>query len=139
MNLYRKKAFGLILIFLAICALSYVFTSIFSGFPPFRELLILSFSALCISLLSLFIFFRGYKTESRKGVLFTLLAISLKFLLFLALIGIFAIVNPAINKQFLYAFFTNYLAFTFFLLLSFVNILKSKNQEKPDAKGNTIY
>ncbi|MFW5644905.1 MAG: hypothetical protein ACOCZL_03240, partial [Bacteroidota bacterium] len=65
----------------------------------------------------------------------TLSAVGLKFLLFLALLGIFALLFKELSWDFLVAYFVAYLAFTIYLLFTFVNILKKKHQNNSDEKG----
>jgi hypothetical protein len=134
-----KNYLFLILIYFALIGLGYLFTHLFAIELKFLDLIILLTGALIISVISSSVFFSGQKTSEKKGVLRTLTAVGIKFLLFLALLGIFALIKKDLSWHFLVAFFVIYLSFTFYLLTTFVRVLKSKNKAKPDDKGNEIY
>ena len=126
----------LTVIYLALIGLGYVLTAVLEVNLPLREIIILVTGAFIISIISSIVFFRGLKKEDSKGVMHTLSAVGLKFLLFLALLGIFALIFKELSWHFLVAYFGAYLAFTIYLLFTFVNILKKKHQNNSDEKGN---
>ncbi|MCF8379264.1 MAG: hypothetical protein K9H49_06790 [Bacteroidales bacterium] len=104
----------------------------------FSQLSTLLTGALIISFISTTIFLKGLSLSKSKNVIATLLAIVLKFLLFIALIGIYAVLYNELTITFLITFFIIYLAFTSYLLITFVTILKSKNEFKPDVNGEQV-
>lgn len=136
MNTRLRNYLFLIIIYLALTGLGYVATYFLTFDLSFQDITILLTGALLVSVISSLVFFSGLKKSENKGVLHTLSAIGLKFLLFLALLGIFALVKKDLSWHFLLAFFVIYLVFTFYLLITFVNVLKSKNKVKPENKGN---
>jgi hypothetical protein len=133
-----KTFFFLFLIYLALAGISYLLSQIFPDKTSFKDLSIFLTAALIIAVISSYIFFRGLRNSESKSVLYTLSAIGVKFLLFLGLLGIFALVKDDLSWQFLVIIFVMYISFTVYLLITFVNILKSKNKERPDGKGNQI-
>jgi len=132
LNSALKNYLFLIIIYLALTGLGYIAIRIFPLDLSFNEIIILLTGALIITMISSLIFFRGLKNSERKGVLHTLSAVGIKFLLFLALLGIFAIMKKEISWHFLVIFFVIYLTYTFYLLVTFINVLKLKNQAKID-------
>lgn len=127
-----KNYLFLILIYFALIGLGYVITHFFTVDLLFKDVIILLSGALIISISSSALFFHGLKRSDKKGVLGTLAAVGVKFLLFLALLGIYALVRKDLSWHFLLAFFVIYLSFTFYLLTTFVRVLKLKNKDKPD-------
>lgn len=128
-----KNYLYLILIFLILTGAGYVVTKVFPEKIDFSILSILSTGSFIIAVVTSIVFFRGFKKSEKKGVLHTLSAIGLKFLLFLALLGIFALILKEMNVAFLIAFFVCYLMFSLYLLITFVGVLKKKNKNVPDA------
>jgi hypothetical protein len=92
----------------------------------FKDTSILLTAALFISIFITVIFFTGFKRNEKKKVLYTLSAISLKFVLFFALLGVYVLISENLSTEFFITFFMVYLAFTFYLLLSFIKVLKPK-------------
>ncbi len=125
----------LLLIYLVLAGLGLLLINYFDIGLEFMEISIMLTGALIISFISSFIFLRGLNQDKSRNVLSTLLAIVLKFLLFIVLIGLFAIISEELSISFLIAFFIIYLSFTLYLLITFVGILKSRNEFKPDGKG----
>lgn len=138
MNLKLKNYLFLFLIYLALVGLGYLLTYFSIIEVNFQDIVILLSGALIISLFSSGVYFSGFNKSEKKGVLRTLAAVGIKFLLFLALLGIFVIIRKELSWQFLVTFFVIYLSFTFYLLTTFVRVLKSKNKAKPDDSANEI-
>ncbi len=135
MNSSLKNYLFLTLIYLALIGIGYIGTTILSGEIIFSQIVVLITGAFAISIISSIVFFKGQKKEDNKGIMHTLSAVGLKFLLFLALLGIFALLFKELSWDFLVAYFVAYLAFTIYLLFTFVNILKKKHQNNSDEKG----
>ncbi len=129
-----KHYLFLSLIYLALIGLGYLIINFFSSDLAFRDVLILITGAYVISLISTAVFYRGIKKTNGKGFLHTFSALGLKFLLFLALLGVFALLMEELSWHFLVGFLGAYLAFTIYLLITFVKVLKQKNQFKTDEK-----
>ena len=128
----------LLFIYLVLAGLGLLLINFYDIGLEFMEISIMLTGALIISFISTSIFLRGLNQDQSRNVLSTLLAIVLKFLLFIALIGLFAIISEELSISFLIAFFIIYLSFTLYLLITFVRILKSKNEFKPNAKGEAV-
>lgn len=90
--------------------------------------------AFLITGLAFYLFIKDLNKGAKKAVLGTLLAIAIKFLLYLTLIGIYALVSKNITKEFLIIFFIIYLLNTSHLLITFVTQLKSNKQSVSDVK-----
>jgi len=124
----------LLLIYLALAFAGFFITRL-SDIPLlFSEISTILTGALIISIVVSSIFFKGFGPNKSRNVIATLLAIVLKFLLFIALIGIYALIFKDLSLTFLVTFFIIYLAYTSYLLITFVRILKSTNEFKPDVK-----
>ena len=128
----------LLLIYLVLAGLGLLLINYFDIGLEFMEISIMLTGALIISFISSFIFLRGLNQDKSRNVLSTLLAIVLKFLLFIVLIGLFAIISEELTISFLIAFFIIYLSFTLYLLITFVKILKYRNEFRPDGKGEAV-
>ena len=136
MTTVARNYLFLTLIFLALAGIGYLLQRFFTIELSFQEIVLLLSGGFLISLITAYVFFRGIKKSEKSGIVHTLSAIGLKFLLFLALLGIFALLKRELSLHFLVGFFVIYLSFTFYLLFTFVNLLKKNNKVKPDDKGN---
>lgn len=74
----------------------------------------------------LFLFFKGLKKSPGKGVIYTFVSVSAKFLLYLVFLVVFWLVTKNLTSDYLIVFFVLYLAFTFYVLTVMVKILKNK-------------
>lgn len=128
--------FFLLLLYLALAGLAWLILSISNPDLEFRDIMILLTGGFVISSVAFYIFRKGFGKEKGKPVLYTLISIGIKFLLYLALLGIYAILSDNLSIPFLIAFFVIYLSFTSYLLFTFVSLLKSKKQTVPDGKEN---
>ena len=73
---------------------------------------------------------RSDHDPEKKGIIMTLSAIGLKFLLFLSMLGIYALFSKNLEWDFIITFFLIYLSFTVYLLITFVRILKLKRSNE---------
>ncbi len=126
---------SLLLIYLILAVIGFIVIQISEIALSFKQISTLLTGALFISIIVTTIFLKGLSMEKSKNVLATLLAIVLKFLLFIALIGIYALIFKELSLTFLVSFFIIYMTFTSYLLITFVRILKFKNELKPNVKG----
>ena len=128
----------LLLIYLALALVGF-FTTRYTDIPlQFSEISVLLTGALIIAIIATSIFLKGFGSDKSKNVIATLLAIVLKFLLFIALIGIYALIFKDLSLTFLVTFFIIYLTFTSYLLITFVRILKTTNEFKPDVNEEQV-
>lgn len=78
------------------------------------------------TLLLFVLFYRGLTKDPRKGVLYTFGAIALKLFVHMVYILIFYLLTKNLTMDFIIVFFVLYLAFTLYLILTFIKELKSK-------------
>jgi Kef-type K+ transport system membrane component KefB len=88
--------------------------------------------ALIISTIVSIVFFTGLKKPGSKALSFTLAAIVLKLILFMIFMASFILITKNTSLQYILTFFVIYLSFTFYLLFTFVEVLKQKRMS-PDA------
>jgi hypothetical protein len=112
-----------LLIILVILGLSKVRPGIF----VWTDAVVLTVCFTVAALISLLIFFNGNSSDARKSVLMTLVAVSVKFLLSLIIALLFFVIFKNRETGSVILFFILYLAFTVFILLTFLNILKEKS------------
>lgn len=136
MNSKFKNYLLLLLIYFALTGLGYILTHFSIIDLAFQDIIVLLTGALIISVFSSAVFFSGLKESDKKGILRSMTAVGIKFLLFLALLGVYALVKKDLSWHFLLVFFVIYMSYTIYLLTTFVRVLKSKNKAKPDDKGN---
>lgn len=119
----------LLLIFLEILILiaGYLVASNFNIGVLFSEIALLSVVFTLISLLTLFIFFRGQAKESGSQTLHTLVSVSIKLLIELvfAFIWFFIVKKTGLSNVLL--FFVLYLAFSLFSILTILKALNYKS------------
>lgn len=136
MKAYLRFFLFLLLIYLALAGLAYFIVSLTSVEIQFSDISILLTGGFIISTTSFFIFLKGLDKKEGKPVVYTLLSIGLKFILYLALLGIYALISGNLSIPFLVTFFVIYISFTSYLLLTFVSLLKSKKQTVSNGKEN---
>jgi hypothetical protein len=112
-----------LLIILVMLGLSKVRPGIF----VWTDAVVLTVCFTVAALISLLIFFNGTRSDARKSVLMTLVAVSVKFLLSLIIALLFFVIFKNRETGSVILFFILYLAFTVFILLTFLNILKEKS------------
>lgn len=100
---------------------------LFPSAPDTAGAVVLASAFAITAFISLLIFFNGYTSDHDKSVFMTLIAMSVKMLLVfvLALMYILVFKNDAIGSLIL--FFILYLAFTFFVVGTFISVLKRKS------------
>jgi hypothetical protein len=112
-----------LLIILAVIGLSKVRPAIFA----WTDAVVLTVCFTVAALISLLIFFNGNSSDARKSVLMTLVSVSVKFLLSLIIALLFFVIFKNRETGSVILFFILYLAFTVFIILTFLNILKKKS------------
>ena len=76
---------------------------------------------------SLLIFFNGFFSDNEKSVFMTLIALGVKILLSFVLALLYLLVFKNDSTGSLILFFILYLAFTFYVILTFTGVLKKKS------------
>lgn len=94
---------------------------------PIKDLLVLTGGFTIISLTALMIFFFGQNSNPEKNVFSTLIALGVKMLLSFILALLFFVVFKNRETGSVILFFVLYLAFTFFVFLTFQRIIKQKS------------
>lgn len=102
---------------------------------PFSQTLLLISSSFLISVIVSFIFLYRDEKRKSKGVLNTLISLVVKFLLFLVLLASFVLTSDKLDISFLVTFFILYLSYTFYLLFTFVSVLRSNKPRGADENG----
>ncbi len=125
MNFY-SPLFHMFLIFSFSNVVLYLLPQFSSYYLPFYDVTLITSGSFIISVIVFLIFIRGLKKGGKKFLMHTLVAISLKFLLYLILLLIFYFLIKNLTLQFVLTFFGLYLSFTLYLLFSFIYMLKTK-------------
>lgn len=123
----------LLILYLAMTGIAYLATGFSDPGIGFNELVITLTGSFIITSVVYYVFYTGQMKKGKKAILYTLMAIGIKFLLYLALLGIFAIFYKNLSIPFLVSFFVIYLVNTLYLLITFVSQLKSIKQTAPDG------
>lgn len=132
MNFY-PSLIRLFLIFL-ISNIFLYFLPRFSNFSlPFNQVSLITSSSFLISVIIYLLFISGYKKGGKTFLIYTLAAISVKFLLYLILLLIFYFLIKNLSLEFVITFFGLYLSFTFYLLFSFIRLLKTKKPKVDES------
>ena len=124
-----KNIIFLFVIYLALAGIAYVLIELFNIGLPFKETAILLTGSLVIALIVLLVFMSGIRKPEKNSILMTLSAVGLKFLLFLAMLGIYALLSTNLGWDFIITFFLIYISYTVYLLITFVQILKTKRSK----------
>lgn len=95
-------------------------------YMTFKNVIFLSLTFSAISFTTLFIFFIGQTKESGSQLVYTLSAISLKFILAAVAALIWFVAGKNLQTQYVLLFFILYLAFTIFSVIVILNVLNNK-------------
>jgi hypothetical protein len=94
---------------------------------PIKNVFLVTGGFTFISLVALIIFFFGQSTDPEKKVISTLAAIGVKMVLSFILALLFFVMLKNKDTGSVILFFILYLAFTFFVFLAFLRIIKRKS------------
>ncbi len=83
---------------------------------------------LFVNLMISFLFFRGSSKKPEKAIVNTLLAIILKFLLYIIFILFYYFITKNLSKGYLFIYFILYLAFSFIILFFILKELKIRSK-----------
>ena len=122
------KNYILLLAFaLLILLLLFGLNKISPSFFPVNNILLLTGGFAVISMTALVIFFRGTEGNGEKRVFATLIALGVKMLLSFVLALLFIVVFKNNETGSVILFFVLYLAFTVFVFLTFLRIIRQKS------------
>jgi hypothetical protein len=130
--LKKFRIYGIIIFLLNIilCTAGYFLVKKFALKVTWNDIVILSSLFSSISLLQLFIFFRGMNKESDSSVMHTLVSVSSKFLLDIILALVWFIVIKKTENHSVFLFFVLYLTLTLFSTFIILKTLKDKSLYK---------
>ena len=117
----------LAVIFLVLVALIIVLGVIRPGLTDTVPAILLTSGFALAAFISLLIFFNGFFSDNEKSVFMTLIALGVKMLLSFVLALLFLLVFKNDSTGSLILFFILYLAFTFYVILTFTGVLKTKS------------
>jgi hypothetical protein len=105
---------------------AYLLVSVGKANLYFPDTVILASSFSVVALITLFIFFKGQTKEPDKQTLYSLVAVSLKFLLEIVFALLWFILAKKTSLQSVLMFFVLYLTLTLYAIWVIVKILKNK-------------
>ena len=122
-----RYVFWLIILNLLIPGAAFIFNELTGLSLELPDTILLSTLFSVVSLITLAVFFRGYKREPDAHAMYTLVAISLKFLLdmIVALLWFFIFKKTSLPSVVL--FFVIYLTFTLFSIIIILKMLKIRS------------
>lgn len=126
MKPFIKYFFYLALLTMAFIAIGLLVVKSFDISMTAANVSVLAITFSIISFTTLFIFFIGQTKAPGDQLLYTLTAISLKFILAAVAALIWFVVAKNFQTQYVLLFFILYLAFTFFLVIVILNVLNNK-------------
>ncbi|MBA4321671.1 MAG: hypothetical protein C0408_02520 [Odoribacter sp.] len=104
-----------------------IINSLFEIVIPLPDIVWLTGSFYLTVLISIFIFLKGQKKETGRQALYSLVSITLKFLLELIIALIWFLIAKKTSNSSVLLFFVLYLAFTLFSIFVILNTLKNKS------------
>ncbi len=126
MTRYLKYSAILLILFLIVNITGIFLQQKFEYNFSSADLLSLSAAFAAITVLTLFIYFRGRHKEDREKAMHTLVAITTKFLAELALVLIWFVVAKKSSVTYVILFFVLYLSFSMFSIGLMLKTLKKK-------------
>jgi hypothetical protein len=125
-----KKVFKyflpLLLFYVLLLSSGYLFVLVVNPKISLADIVILSTVFSFIALITIIIFFKGQTKEPDKQTLYTLVAVSLKFLLEIVFALLWFILAKKTSLQSVLMFFVLYLALTLYAIWVIVKTLKNK-------------
>ena len=126
LNKVHKHLLQLLFLYLLLLLLGYLFVSFFNPIIPLSEIGILSTAFSIIAFITIFIFLKGQTKEPDSQTLYSLVAVSLKFLLEMVFALVWFFVAKKTSLQSVLIFFVLYLTLTLFSVLIILKTLKNK-------------
>lgn len=123
---FWKHVSHLVIIFSLLFTASFIFSELLSLGLPWNQTLLILTIGFVISLISLWIFYRGIKTNGQNRILSTMAALGVKLILYLVLILVFHFIAEIKGVRFAVTFFIVYLSFTYYLLKVFIQKMTIK-------------
>ncbi len=122
-----KNLLSLLLLSAILAILILIISAVRPSILPGRGELLLTGGFALATLASLIVFFRGAGKNPEASVFATLIALGIKLLLSLVLALLFFLVLKNRDTGSLLLFFILYLAFTFYVILTFLSVLKKRS------------
>ena len=126
MKLIHKYILLLVLLNVLLLITAYLLVSVVKANLNFPDIVILASSFSVVALITLFIFLKGQTKEPDKQTLYTLVAVSLKFLIEIVFALLWFILAKKTSLQSVLMFFVLYLALTLYTIWVIVKTLKNK-------------
>jgi hypothetical protein len=127
--LKKTCRYSLFLLFLSILLIAacYIFNSLFITGIALSDIIWLTLAFFVLAVICLFIFFRGQRKDEKTQLFYTLVSISLKFLIELVIALIWFLILKKTEISFIVLFFVLYLTFTIISIFVILNTLKNKS------------
>jgi hypothetical protein len=123
----KKFIFRLIILTIALLILSILFAKLAPDYLVSQGLVYLPAMFLCITIITKYIVFRGSKLQHEKLLKNYMLAVGVKFFLFIGIMITYAIIWPKDSVRFILSFFVFYLIYTIFDSFFNFKIFKNAN------------
>ena len=123
---FWKHVSHLVIIYSLLFTASFILSELLHIGLAFSQTLVILTAGFGISLISLWIFYRGMKREGQHRIITTMAALGIKLLLYLILILFFYFLSKIEGARFVITFFVIYLSFTYYLLKVFIQTMKTK-------------
>jgi len=122
-----KSFINLLLLLLAVDAAGLILKEAFSLEYTILNLTIISFMFTVSSASALIIFFRGIKRDEKEQAMYSLLAISSKFIIELVMVLLLFVIAKKTSMTYIILFFVLYLTFSTFSIRTIMKTLKKKS------------
>lgn len=122
-----KPFISLLLLLLAVNAAGLILKEAFSLEYTIKYLTVVSLMFTISSAVALIIFFRGVKKDVKEQAMYSLLAISSKFLIELVMVLSLFVIAKKTSITYVILFFVLYLSFTMFSVRTLLKTLKKKS------------
>lgn len=122
-----KPFINLLLLLLAVNAAGLILKEAFSLEYTIKYLTVVSLMFTISSAVALIIFFRGVKKDVKEQAMYSLLAISSKFLIELVMVLSLFVIAKKTSITYVILFFVLYLSFTMFSVRTLLKTLKKKS------------
>ena len=123
---FWKHVSHLVIIFSLLFTASFIFSELLNLGLVWNQILAILTVGFAISLISLWIFYRGIQKEGQNRIHATMAALGTKLLLYLVLILVFHFISEIKGVRFVVTFFIVYLSFTYYLLKVFIQKMTIK-------------
>ena len=122
-----KPSICLLLLLLAVIAAGLILKEAFSLEYTIKYLVVVSLMFTVSTAVAMIIFFRGVKRDVKEQAMYSLLAISSKFLIELVMVLSLFVIAKKTSMTYVILFFVLYLSFTMFSIRTILKTLKGKS------------